>query len=496
MNTGIYLRKSRAEELTDSNEETLKRHKDTLIEFAKHQGLNIIETYEEVISGENLYTRTQMLRLLSDVEAGMLDAVLCMDIDRLGRGSMSQQGVILETLKAAKVKIVTPRKTYDLNNDLDEEYTEFQTFFARRELKTIKRRMRQGINKSLQDGGYIANAPYGYENCRIGKLPSLKIVENEAHFVKMIFDMYVNQCCGCQIIAETLNTLGAIPKRGAKFSRTTVKSIIQNRVYTGMVVWNKRKHRKPDDKNNKHWSTENPESEWIISEGLHPAIIKPELFERAQEVLSGRYHPPYFSGKLTNPLAGIIRCAKCGSKMVRREFNHNGVIYLICPTSGCVKMTPFDIVEKALLDSIKKHLTELKVQAALLCDNNSPLIEKAINVTKKEIDTLQIQIEKLHDLLEQSIYSQEIFFERKSLLQEKMIKLNFTLYNLNETLEAKAKPIKTIHKEMETVLDVYNNATIDEKNRLLKMIISDAIYYKDKQWPSKKFILRIILKDI
>lgn len=85
---------------------------------------------------------------------------------------MSQQGIILETIKAADVKIITPRKVYDLNNDIDEEYTEFQAFFARRELKTINRRLQRGLEKTIKDGGYIANAPYGYEKCTINKLTS------------------------------------------------------------------------------------------------------------------------------------------------------------------------------------------------------------------------------------------------------------------------------------------------------------------------------------
>ena len=40
-----------------------------------------------------------MLRLLKDVEDGCYDAVLCMDLDRLSRGRMRDQGVILDTFR-------------------------------------------------------------------------------------------------------------------------------------------------------------------------------------------------------------------------------------------------------------------------------------------------------------------------------------------------------------------------------------------------------------
>ena len=494
--TGIYLRKSRAEELTDSTEETLKRHKDTLLEFAKTLSLNIVETYEEVISGENLYTRTEMLRLLSDIEAGKLNAILCMDIDRLGRGSMSQQGVILETIKAANVKIITPRKTYDLSNEIDEEYTEFQTFFARRELKTIKRRMQQGIHKSLQDGGYISNSPFGYEKCRIGKIPSLKIIDSEAVFVRLMFDMYAHQGIGCHLIAEHLNMLGAVPKRGAKFSRTTVNNILQNQTYIGKIIYNKRKHRKPDDKNSKYWSTPNPKSEWLLSDGLHSPIIDIQTFNKAQEVLLGRYHTPHYSGNLTNPLAGLITCAKCGKKMVRRSFQKGEIVYLICPTTACVKMTSFNCIENSLLAIVSKQLSQLVIQTTPPIHTNDILIEKAIHSTQKEYDVLCLQKQKLHDFLEQDIYTPKLFLERKSALEHKESKLVETLAQLHKKLKSKNNSSSQLcHATIKNALDVYNHASIGEKNRLLKLIIDSVTYYKAKTWTSDKFILHITLKS-
>ena len=77
----------------------------------------------------------EMQRLLQACEAGHVQAVLCMDIDRLGRGSMAEQGYILDTFKKSRVRLITPRKAYDLHNDLDETYSEFESFIARQELK-------------------------------------------------------------------------------------------------------------------------------------------------------------------------------------------------------------------------------------------------------------------------------------------------------------------------------------------------------------------------
>ena len=161
MKTFLYLRKSRAEDLADSAGDTLRRHREALEETARALRLTICGVYEEAVSGEDLYARPEMLRLLRDVKNGLCEAVLCMDVDRLGRGTMSQQGVILETFKEAGVRIITPQKTYDLRDEADEDYTELQTFFARKELKLIKKRMRRGLERTAAEGGYLANAPFG-----------------------------------------------------------------------------------------------------------------------------------------------------------------------------------------------------------------------------------------------------------------------------------------------------------------------------------------------
>ena len=159
----LYLRKSRSDDPEKSVEETLRRHREILDKYAIENGIDVKpeDIYEEVVSGESLYSRPEMLRLLESVESGAYEGVLCMDIDRLGRGKTSDQGIILETFKYSNTKIITPNRQYDLNDEFDEDYAEFEGFMAHRELKMIKRRMQRGIQKTIEEGGYLANAPYG-----------------------------------------------------------------------------------------------------------------------------------------------------------------------------------------------------------------------------------------------------------------------------------------------------------------------------------------------
>src|SRR5690606_23147792 len=113
--------------------ETLAKHKKTLMRVAKQLNLNIIRIREEIVSGESLLHRPEMQELLKEVDRGEYDAVLVVDMDRLGRGNMQEQGLILETFRRTDTKIITPAKTYDLNNESDEFMSEVNALFARRE---------------------------------------------------------------------------------------------------------------------------------------------------------------------------------------------------------------------------------------------------------------------------------------------------------------------------------------------------------------------------
>lgn len=481
MKTAIYLRKSRAEELSDTVDDTLRRHRETLLAYARSSGLTVTEIYEEVVSGENLYLRLQMLRLLSDVEAGKYEAVLCMDIDRLGRGAMSQQGVILETFKEAGTKIITPRRTYDLQNEQDEEYTEFQTFFARRELKTIKRRMRQGVTKTVQEGGYIANAPYGYEKCRAGKLPSLRVVEEEARFVRMIFTLYADRGCGCQAIADALTGLGAHPRRSAAFSRSTVMAILRNPVYTGKIVWNRCRFQRPDGKNDRHIRLKNPEESWIVTEGLHEAIIPEPLFARAQEIAGKRQHPPRRSGELKNPFAGLLTCARCGAKLQLR--GEGSAARLLCPRAGCMPSIPYGTAEKALLDSVRPLFEGLPAKPP----ERPPDRGGALAAARRELSLVRSQQERLCTLLEQGVYTPELYRARSCALSKRAEAVSEALTRLRAGPDSRKKPA-------ETVWDVYQAAAPGERNALLKAVISRVECRREREWSGAQLLLLVHMR--
>ena len=494
MKVARYLRKSRADE-NAGLEETLAKHRAILDNYAREHSLTIVADYEEVASGETLYARPEMLRLLEAVENCSYDAVLVMDIDRLGRSSMRDQGIILDAFKYSGTKIITPDKTYDLSDEMDEELTEFKTFISRRELKIINKRLQRGLRQTIENGGYIANAPYGYRKTVKDRRPTLEIYEPEAAFVRMIFDLYVNQGVGCTIIAETLNSLGAKPHRSSSFSRTSVMHILKNPTFTGKVVWDRKKHiRKGKQGNEKHITIYQPPEKWIVTDGIHPPIIDTATFEKAQEIMKNLYIPPSNDGTVKSSLAGLVHCARCG-KLMQRMGAHQKTPYLLCNTKGCVAGSQFQLVEQRLLSMLEEKAQELEKQSAQIKTQDLEQMAQAIAATQGDIAKAKVQRDRLHDLLEQGIYDIPTFQERYGLITQRLDKLEEIMHNQEKALEAiRGENRRAMAEKIRSVLAVYTTSDAQTRNQLLKSLIDHIVYDKPKKAKSNEFTLVFGLK--
>ena len=140
----IHLRKSRADLEAEARGEgeSLARHRARLLAFAERAGLPIVAEYSEIISGDRLSERPEMQRLLADVASGKYDGVLTVEVSRLTRGDLMDQGRIMNTFKYSGTKIITPEHTYDLSEDWDEDVLQSDLMMARRAA-----RRRTGYNR-------------------------------------------------------------------------------------------------------------------------------------------------------------------------------------------------------------------------------------------------------------------------------------------------------------------------------------------------------------
>lgn len=393
----IYLRKSRADEEAELRGEgnTLARHERALLDLAKRQKLNITAIYKEVVSGETISARPQMQRLLSEIEQGCWQGVLVMEIERLARGDTIDQGIVAQTFKYSETKIITPSKTYDPNNEFDEEFFEFGLFMSRREYKTINRRLQRGRIASVKEGKWLGTRPpYGYLRKKLEKEAgyTLEPHPEQAGVVRYIFELYTEEKLGTSLIANKLNDLLIPTYKGGVWVPSTIKGILQNPVYIGKIRWNSRPQVKKV--NSGEIVIERPRAkpeDWILVEGLHEPIIDKKTWEKAQSYLASQGSPRVPLRKtIKNPLAGLIECSICGRKMIRRPYKRDYPESLICPLSGCPNISShLYLVEEKLLDSLRQWLEEykmdLKINDSTLSTSQLKVLENAIEKQENDL---------------------------------------------------------------------------------------------------------------
>ena len=168
----MYLRKSRKDlELEEQEEgETLSRHLKILEDLCKKLKIVVADEdiYKEVVSGETISDRPEIQKMLSKVNIGYYKGVLVVEIERLARGDSIDQGTILRSFKLSDTKIITPIKTYNFKDEVDEEYLEFGLFMSRREYKVITKRLQRGRLLSAKEGKFVGSrAPFGYEKVKL-----------------------------------------------------------------------------------------------------------------------------------------------------------------------------------------------------------------------------------------------------------------------------------------------------------------------------------------
>ncbi len=490
----VYLRKSRADDPTLSIEEILQKHETILDEWSERNiGEKVPEDnkYREVVSGETISDRPQIKALLKKIESPKYKAILVVEVQRLSRGDLEDAGRLIKILRYTNTIVITPPKTYDLQNEFDRDAFERELKRGNEYLEYQKKIMNRGRLLSVSQGNYVGSVPpYGYDKAWIndGKRKCPTLVENkeQADVVRMIFDLYVNKDMGFVNICHYLDNMGIKPQKGEHWSPAFLKNLLENVHYIGQVKWN---HRKTvtvvENSEIIKIRPKSHEGEYLIYDGKHKGIISEELFAAAQEK-RGRNHRAKPDTKIRNPFASLLFC-RCGRAMSLRTYKKNGVEssdprllcddQVHCKTGSCLHQEIVDYVSETLKQNI---------------ENFEILIKKDNNSTDNLHDQLVKNLENRMQLLQEKELSQweaqsdpdpakrmpsEIFQQlNKKLLKEK----EEVRQALNKAYETMPKPIDYAEKivRFKAALEALNNPTVsaEKKNRLLKACINRIEY--------------------
>jgi site-specific DNA recombinase len=191
----------------------------------------------------------------------------------------------------------------------------------------------RAMNENARRGCYNGSAPpFGYrvvemdEKGNKGKKKRLEVDHAEAAVVKRIFDLYVNghkgNSLGMSGIERVLNDSGST-MRGREWKRNVINKILENHVYRGEYIFNKREGKTRSIK---------PQSEWIVV--AVEAIIDEETFAAAKKLRFDR-SPVNVPPRVVNSptlLTGLLKCGVCGAPMTLATGKGGRYRYYKCRT--------------------------------------------------------------------------------------------------------------------------------------------------------------------
>ena len=491
----VYLRKSRTDDPALSVEDVLSKHETILDEWSeKFLNGRVPEEnkYREIVSGETIADRPEVQTVLSRVESPKIKAVLVVEVQRLSRGDLEDAGRLIKLLRFTNTLVITPPKTYNLQDDYDRDIFERELKRGNEFLEYQKKIMRRGRELSVSQGNYIGSQPpYGYEKCEVldgkRKCPTLRIKPDEADAVRLIFDLYVNKDMGGTNICHHLDKMGIKPAKGSVWSPAQIKELLSNVHYIGKVKWNYRKtFTVVEDGEFKKVSHKSKDGEYLVYEGKHEAIVSEELFNAAQQK-RGRNHRAKPDTKVRNPLASILFC-QCGRAMSLRTFkSHNSPPRLSCDnqvhchTGSCLFNELIERVAHILETSIKDFEFELQNDNK---DTNA-IHNRLIKSLERKMTTLKekelAQWEAQANPDETLRMPKEIFRQLNEKLQTEIKETQQALDNAYTETPPSIDYTEKIQR-FTAALNALNDPNVEPqiKNRLLKACIERIDYHREK----------------
>lgn len=476
----MYLRKSRQDDPNETVEEVLAKHEAQLQDWAmKELGYRIPEEYifREIVSGERISDRRELQKVLRAIESNEVAGIICKDASRLSRGDLMDCGTMITTLQFTSTLVATPMMVYNMEDKMERRFFQDELLRGSSYLEYVKEVLSTGREIAVtKKGAFIGSyAPYGYKKVKIGKLCTLEPHETEADVVRMMYDLYLNHNMSFHSIGRKLDSMGIKPRTGICWRDTSIRQIISNHHYDGKVVYGKRKTKTVivDGKQVRKRKRLTDDSQFTVVDGAHPALIDHETFVKANEKRCN--NPRIIKDlKVSNPLAGVLYCSKCGHAMRRTPYTHADDRYA-CNyyQTSCMKSIKMKEVIDAVITSLEQaELPNLKAKLNGDLGNSAAIQQKILDGLMKQMDEYKEQEENQYELLETKKYTPELFEKRNAALREKMKQCEI---QIEETRRTMPKPVDYAERiiALEDAIKALRDDTLscEEQNRFIKKIV-------------------------
>lgn len=470
MNIAAYCRVStdKAEQAT-----SLIHQKEFFIEYARRNGHELFRLYaDEGITGTSLKRRDAFHQLMRDARCGLFQTVVVKDISRMARNTVDFL-VSIRELKSMSINVIFLNANMDSMGDSEFILTLFSAM-AQEESANLSKRTKFG-KKLNAEKGRVPLKLFGYD--RIDNY-TLAINPEESRIVRKIFSLYNEKGLGCRTISLTLNRDGDKTKYGNEWNARGVRRVLINPIYKGTLV--NHKYEIEDFLTGKQVNL--PPEEHFHHERPEWAIVSPEIFQKAQEIMASRrtkydsgdsFREARYSSK--HVFSTLIKCRHCGRSFTRKTYTYvNTRVYWRCTTNDqytaerCDNTVVLD--EPELIQQLKEYFNSLIADKESFIDSVLASLEQTIPKTENPAQFKRNMEQKRKKLLSQKERYGEMYANDLITLSELKVKLTSIIEELKsldmdlDQIEQSTRTLNNseqiIHRYTEEILCFLNLETV------------------------------------
>lgn len=314
MRVAAYARYSSDHQREASLEDQLRNCR----EFAARQGWPAPEPFTDAAISGSHAQRPSYRTLLA--RAHEFDIILVDDLSRLSRDSAEVTRIMRE-FKFARVRLIAIGDGLDTAREDAKLNAGLRGLMGELYVDDLAKKTHRGLTGRAIDGASAGGIAYGY---RVTETGQRAIREDHAKVVRRIFDEYIAGRSPRKIV-EDLNRDGIPSPKGGTWAASAVRAdrkrsigVLANPIYIGRQVWNRSHFERHPENRKRRIRQERPESEWIVRELPHLAIVDQATWDAAQRRILGKALASR-AGKgrpNKNLLSGLLRCPECGGPFV------------------------------------------------------------------------------------------------------------------------------------------------------------------------------------
>ncbi|GHU87260.1 recombinase [Clostridia bacterium] len=329
--TILYCRLSVDDGSAESN--SISHQREMLIEYAERGGFTPYSVeIDDGFTGTN-YSRPGWQNIMARIDADEVSTLIVKNLDRMGRNYL-QNGLYREMFQERGIRLICINDGIDTLNSEGDDFIPFREIMAEWFARDTSRKIKAVFASKARSGKPVTgHPPYGFIKDPQDKTKWL-VDEPAASVVRRIYQMTIDGIGVGQIARKLSEEKVERPSyylgvRGLgrhkndydaenryAWGTASIKNILNHMEYCGHTV--NLRSTIANFKSKK--SQKKPESEWLIFENTHEAIVSQEDFDLVQKLRETPRRIDTLGA--ANPLTGLLFCADCGAKLYNHRKAH------------------------------------------------------------------------------------------------------------------------------------------------------------------------------